>query len=133
LSNSLPEKEPETTHRSPFKTKGLNKRLHACDKLVARLVDAFSSFEIGTLRSIKHKEGKKGGLHECSTAKKQGPQNRVFSFLSILGMEEPDTGVDAYSVTAKTFWVGLKSLFDSKLWQRPGFSGGFEDLERGLE
>jgi hypothetical protein len=100
-----------------LKTKGFDNLPHAWDEQVIGLVNLLRPLEVGSLRTVKHKEGKKRCFHELRTPKEKCSQNGIFSLFPVFCVKEPDTGVNANSVRSDPLLVPLKALRDCQFSQ----------------
>ena len=80
-------------------------------------IDFLAAFHIRSLRSIKDKDGQKGGMHECCTSKEKCAEDRIIALAAILCMEKPDACVNSNAVPTYTIGIGLESLCDRKFGQ----------------
>ena len=90
------------------------------------LGDSLTPLEIRSEWTVKDEEGEEGRVHKTCTAEEESAQLRVFAFLTVRGMEEPDGGVDTDTETAKG--SNVEAILEGEVGERTGMAGRPEDL-----
>ena len=99
-----------STHHPPLIAKRLHDPLHAIDQRVIVLADPLPPLPARSLGPIEHEQRQPRRVHERRASKEQCSQFGILALLPVLGVEEPDGGVDAYAEAAELVGVGFEAV-----------------------